>query len=79
MRATPGVICARRELKASITSWPTPPISKPLPSARGTSTYPRLVRRVASSRAATAATASRSWYSWVPCSVRQQASAPSAR
>ena len=38
IRATSGVICARRELNASITSWSTPPISNPFPSARGTST-----------------------------------------
>ena len=33
--ATSGVICARREEKASMTSWSTPPTSNPLPSARG--------------------------------------------
>ena len=38
MRRTSGVICARRLEKASMTSWDTPPTSKPLPSARGTST-----------------------------------------
>ena len=79
IRATSGVICARRELNASITSWSTPPISNPFPSARGTSTYPRSVSREASSREACAATASRSWNSIDECSVRHFSSAPSPR
>ena len=38
IRATSGVICARRELNVSMTPWSTPPISNPFPSGRGTST-----------------------------------------
>ena len=62
-----------------MTSLLTPPISAPFPSARGTITYPRLIRRASISRSAAAATDSFSWNSCAPSRARHWPSAPSAR